>query len=709
MLQALAKVLDLILQPCYALTGNWWLSILLFTVIVKIILLPMSLWCQKNSIVMVQLMPALNRIKVKYFGDRETIGDAQNALYKERHYHPLLSLVPLAVQIIILFGLVEVIHTITDGGAPGTEFLGQVPTTDGGLSWIMPLLAGLSAIIMGFAQNRINPLQKEQSRAEKNMTNGLSIALSFILGVFVAAGMAFYWICSNLMSIAIQWLCNIIIKPAKYIDYEDLEASRQELAALENVGAEEKIPWYKPNPLRRRERTDYKRFMNTVDKRIVFYSERSGFWKYFGGYVEYLLSHGTGDIHYITNDPNDAIFERAKAEPRIKPYYISEKKCITAFMKMDCDIFVSTLEDLDNYYLKRSLVRDDIEYVFTFHHLTSIHMTATPHAYDHNDTLFCVGPHQVAELRRAEELYGLPKRNLVEVGYSLLDSNIRELAKTKNNQMHRKVVEASCGTPSSALDLTARSASTLIRSATESDAPQKPFAEEVDKELPTVLIGPSWTEGNLLDSCIDELLEGLVAERLHVVLRPHPEYVKRFKARWLSLKERWTAREDGAKALAEGRLEFQDDFSRNDTVFLSDVLITDWSSIAYEFSFSTTKPCIFINTPTRVKNPDWEQFGLPSTDLTLRELVGVSLAVEEAGKAGATAADLVAHAADWSDTIDGIRHEYVFNLGHADEVAGEYLLQGILARQEARTGENAAPTNASAALVTPEGKEAADA
>ena len=631
MLQALAKVLDLILQPCYALTHNWWLSILLFTVIVKIILLPMSLWCQKNSIVMVQLMPALNRIKVKFFGDRETIGDAQNALYKERHYHPLLSLVPLAIQIIILFGLVEVIHTITDGGAPGTEFLGKVPTVDGGLSWIMPVLAGISAIIMGFAQNRINPLQKEQSRAEKNMTNGLSIALSFILGIFVAAGMAFYWICSNLMSIAIQWLCNIIIKPAKYIDYEDLEASRQELAVLENVGAEEKTPWYKPDPLRRRERADYKRFMDTVDKHIVFYSERSGFWKYFAGIIEYLLEHGSGTIHYITNDANDAIFERAKAEPRIRPYYISEKKCITAF------IFVSTLEDLDNYYLKRSRVRDDVEYVFTFHHMTSIHMTATPHAYDNNDTLLCVGPHQVAELRRAEELYGLPKRTLVEAGYTLLDQNIAALAKA----------------PGKAAD-----------------------------ELPTVLIGPSWTESNLLDSCIDPMLEGLLQQRVRVVLRPHPEYVKRFKARWLSLKDRWAAREAGAAALGEGRLVWEDDFSRNDTVFLSDVLITDWSSIAYEFSFSTCRPCVFIDTPVRVKNPDWEQFGLPSTDITLRKQIGVSVAPEDAAKVGVQTADLIAHASDWADDIARLRSEFVFNVGHADEAAGEYLLGRLVEKEQ---------------------------
>ena len=150
MMEAITNALMLLMQPCYALTQNWWLAIALFTVLVKIILLPLSLWCQKNSIVMVQLMPALNRIKVKHFGDAEAIGEAQTKLHKQMHYHPLLSLVPLAVQILILFGLVDVVHYITDNGFPGTEFLGAQPTIDGGLSWIMPLLAGASAVIMGF-------------------------------------------------------------------------------------------------------------------------------------------------------------------------------------------------------------------------------------------------------------------------------------------------------------------------------------------------------------------------------------------------------------------------------------------------------------------------------------------------------------------------------------------------------------------------------
>ena len=172
MLEALAHVFSYIVQPCYDLTGNWWIAILLFTVIIKIALMPLSLWCQWNSIVMVKLVAELNRIKVKYFGDAETIGEKQAELNKKHHYHPLLSLVPLAVQILVLFGLVEVIHGITDNGAPGTEFLGMVPAEDGGLSWAMPALAALSAVVMGFAQNRSIPCSASNPRWRRTPPTG---------------------------------------------------------------------------------------------------------------------------------------------------------------------------------------------------------------------------------------------------------------------------------------------------------------------------------------------------------------------------------------------------------------------------------------------------------------------------------------------------------------------------------------------------------
>ena len=64
MFAAIASVLQLIVQPCYDLVGNWWIAILLFTLITKAILMPMALWVQWNSIKMVQIMPAINRLKV---------------------------------------------------------------------------------------------------------------------------------------------------------------------------------------------------------------------------------------------------------------------------------------------------------------------------------------------------------------------------------------------------------------------------------------------------------------------------------------------------------------------------------------------------------------------------------------------------------------------------------------------------------------------
>jgi len=634
MFSAIADILQLIVQPCYQLTGNWWVAILLFTIITKIILLPMSLWCQKNAIVMVQLMPDLNRLKVKYYGDRETIGEKQNELYKQKHYHPMLSLVPLAVQIIILFGLVDVIHSITDYGAPGTELLGLIPVEDGGISWMWPVLAGLSAVIMGYAQNRINPLQREQSRAEKNLTNGLSIGLSLVLALFVAAGMAFYWVCSNLSSIAIQAICNIIIKPAKYIDYEDLAASRVELEELESLEKDRKKKWYQRDPLSKREKADYKRFFNIVDKHIVFYSEGSGFYKYFEGAIRYLLMNSSAVVHYVTNDPNDQVFEISKTVPRLVPYYIGQQRAITLMMKMDADIVVLTLEDLENYYIKRSYIRKDIEYVFFFHHMTSTHLVTRKGALDHYDTIMCVGPHQVAELRKAEELYHTPEKKLVECGSALLDKDIARYDE-------------------------------LVR------------AGKDHNDVPVVLIAPSWQEDNILDTCIDPMIGGLVKHDVRVIVRPHPEYTKRYRPRWEALQTRW-------ESIPSDKLYFEQDFSSDETIWTSDVLVTDWSSVFCEFSFSTGKPSVFVDTPMKVVNPDWEELGIEPTDISLRNRLGVSLAPEDAGKLGDVVAEMIEHQTEWHDKVLAVRDETIFNVGKSSEVAGEYLLKRGLEIQAAK-------------------------
>lgn len=629
MLQPLTNLFLAIVDWAHSVTGSYWIAILVFTVVSKVVLMPLSLWCQKNSIVMVQVMPDLFRLKEKFFGDREAIEEGQSELYKKHRYHPLLSLVPLGIQIIILFALVDVIHAITDSGATGTEFLGLVPLESGGASLAMVALATLSAVIMGVASNHINPLQREQSRAEKNGTNGLSIALSFFLAFNVACGMAFYWICSNLLSVLVQLACNVIIRPSKYIDYQELAKTRSSYQAMVDATKSEHR-WWQRDPNAGRERADYKRFLKIDNKHLVFYSESSGFYKYFRGAIEWLLAHSDVRIHYITSDPDDQVFELAKADPRILPYYIGQRRLITLMMKMDADVVVSSLGDLDNFYIKRSYVRKNIEYVYMFHHMTSLTLTSTRGEYTNFDALMCVGQHQHDDGRRLEAFYGSRVKKLPLVGYDLLD---REIADYQ-------------------------------------------AMEKVAHERPEILIAPTWNYDNILDSCIDDMLSQLLGHGYHVTVRPHPEYVKRYRSKLDALVARYSH-------VSNDELTFECDFSGHSSILGADVLVTDWSSVAAEFSFTTLKPSLFVDTTMKELNADWKQITpwLPA-DISIRNEIGVSVDPKDLSGLRAVVDDMVGNPGDWAGRIEAVRNRMIANLGHGGEAAGEFILGEVLTRQE---------------------------
>ena len=122
---------------------------------------------------------------------------------------------------------VKVIYGIAE--MDKASLIGRVPIQDGGWAWIMPAVAGGSAWLLGWCQNRINPLQREQGRAAQRATNGISIAISLFLGAFVGMGVGLYWACSNLFSILVQLACNWNMKPEKHVDYAALRKVQSEL------------------------------------------------------------------------------------------------------------------------------------------------------------------------------------------------------------------------------------------------------------------------------------------------------------------------------------------------------------------------------------------------------------------------------------------------------------------------------------------------
>ena len=677
--------LGYLMKWCWMLVGNYGLAIILFTLATKIVLLPLSVWIHKNSIQMVKIQPDINFLKANHYGDMDTIADEQAKLYKKHHYRPMLSLVPLAVQIILLLGVVEIIYhpldylfslnadtvramadvcgiatdtssyqlalieAVKGGSLDGVaefasviepiksfdgEFLGfnlsTVPSEAWGIYILMPIIAGLSSFLMCWTQNMSNVLQHEQSKLNQYGMTVLSVGISLYLGIGVPAGIAWYWVAGNLLSIAQMYALNAVINPKKYVDYDALEKSRKALADIEALeSGKKRDPKYKEH--KAREKQDYKRFFHVVNKHLVIYSEKSGFYKYFEAIIDSLLKKSNIVVHYITNDPDDAIFELAKTEPRIKPYYIGLKKMIPLMMRAEADVIIMTTPDLDKYFIKRSIVKKDIEYVYVPHDMMSVHMGFREGALDAFDTIFCTGPHIIREVRATEKVYGLPEKTLVEFGYPFADKLIAA------GEEERK---------------------------THVSGPRK-----------EILIAPSWQEDNLLDSCIDSLIENLYCGDYHITVRPHPEYVKRYGARMQAIVDKYSH-------LVGDGLSFELDFTANKSVYSSDILITDWSGVALEYCFATKRPAIFVNTKIKCMNPNWEKIDCIPVEISLRDIVGVSIDKERLGECPAIVKELFDRADEYEVKISEVLKKHIFNQGHAGEVGADYLLDTLVKKRK---------------------------
>ena len=94
--------LGYIMKWCREQVGNYGLAIILFTLVTKLVILPVSVWVHKNSIRMVSIQPEINRLKAKFYGDRERIAEEQTALYRQVGYNPFANSIPLLIQLLPL-------------------------------------------------------------------------------------------------------------------------------------------------------------------------------------------------------------------------------------------------------------------------------------------------------------------------------------------------------------------------------------------------------------------------------------------------------------------------------------------------------------------------------------------------------------------------------------------------------------------------------
>lgn len=661
----------------YSIFGNYGVAIIMFTLASKIILLPISIIVQKNSIKMVKMQPDVNRININFYGDKDRIAEEQAKLYKKEKYNAFASLIPLVIQIALLLGLVQVINNpvsyITGIGKSkinevkkvaiinnnleeedsttelyvvediknsvtlekyneilseedvekikniDLNFLGfdlsWIAEKEKGISILVPIIAGISALLMCIAQNIMNVLQAEQSKLNKYGMLALSVLLSLYLGYFVSAGVALYWTASNLLAILQQWLLNIFINPKKAVNYKDLEETRKELEKLNKMSPK------KTKEQTKKEKADYKRFFSVVNKHLVFYSEGNGFYKYFKGIIEYILENTNITIHYITSDYNDNIFNLEKENSRIKAYYIDEKKLITLMMKIDADVVVMTMPDLQNFHIKRSYVRDDIEYVYIPHGLDSLNLTMRTASTNAYDTVFVTGKHQKDEMIETNKVYNLENRKIFEWGYSLLDDMIKNYV-PKNNVNDEK----------------------------------------------NILIAPSWQKDNIVDLCLNDILENLKDTNYKITVRPHPQQVKHMKEKFEQMKEDFKDNKN---------IEIETDFSSSNSIFNADIMITDWSAIAYEYAYTTKKPVIFIDTPMKIMNPEYKKINVEPFNIWCRDIIGEVVKVEEVIKINDFIKKTLNNEDKYKEKITNLLNSNVYNLGSSSEKGATYIIKTI--------------------------------
>jgi len=636
----------------------------------------------RNSIRLLQLQPALNIIKQRHAGDKNSLNEAQYDLFNKERYSPLLGVLPLLVQLLLVMGMLQVMYhplqhmlrfdsevinaliqavrrlydtqgTIAEQmlvldafqrhenlytfqsalanfpdsysilyslEAKEMHFLGLNLSATPSLAnpsfeLIIILLSGIAALSFCLVQNKISPgALSQSSRTNKGLTIftvGLSLYFAFALPV----GVGLYWTVGNFTAIGVVLFLNFLYPPKKLaaeaLTY--LKDTRKTPEQLRDERTHKK-------ELKARERQDASKF-STTKKQLVFYALTSGQYRYYKNIIEHILEHSNLSIHYLTNDPDDVVFTHNNE--RLIPYYTSQQRTISLMLKLDTDIMVTTVPDLQTFHMKRSIVRDDIEYIFIPHSLASLHVTMKEAACDHFDTVLCVGAHQTTELRRREQLANLPKKKLIKAGYGLYD----QLAESYK-----------------ALPIK-------------------------DNKLPKILIAPSWQTDNILDSCIDTLLDSLLGQGYEIIVRPHPQYIRYYPGRMKALQEKYSKHED--------EVSFVLDFSDNTSVFQSDILITDWSNIAFEFSYCTLKPSIFINTPMKVMNPNYERYGLEVVDITLRDKVGVSVNLDSVESLNEVVTNLLSNKDGYKERIQQALEQHLYYPGRNGEAGGKYLIQRL--------------------------------
>ena len=367
------------------------------------------------------------------------------------------------------------------------------------------------------------------------------------------------------------------------------------------------------------------------ERSIVFYSESSVL---LYPHVEQIikeLEKRDQKICYVTSSKDDPILKNENK--KIKSFYIGDGSAkYKFFWELKAKIVIMTMPDLENYWIKRSKVYP-VHYVYIFHSIVSTHTIYRKGAFDHFDSIFCVGPHHIDEITATESVYNLNHKNLVEYGYGLLD----KLQKNK---------------------------------------PVKNQKNSTKYEKKKIVIAPSWGKKGLLETKGIELVKILLDAGYHVIVRPHPMTISKWPKKIKAIKNEF---DDNPN------FEMETDVSSFESIYSAYGLISDWSGIAIEYAFVCEMPVFYIDVSQKINNSSYNKIPCKPLESSIRNLIGKVISPNDLGSLPEVIESTYEENNNFKAIIQEVRNKTVFNLGQSGVKGAQEILKIL---HEKKTSKN---------------------
>ena len=197
----LAKPFFAIMLSIYNFVGNWGWAIVLFTLLVKLVLFPLSYKGMMSMQKLKDLAPKMKEIKEKYGKDPAKMNQQMMELYKKHGANPMGGCLPMLLQIPVFFALYRVLLNADElQGAQWILWIHDLSKQDP--YFVLPVLMGVTM----FIQQHITPNNMTDPLQQK-IFKWFPVIMTFFFLTF-PSGLVLYWLTNNILSIAQQYYIN---------------------------------------------------------------------------------------------------------------------------------------------------------------------------------------------------------------------------------------------------------------------------------------------------------------------------------------------------------------------------------------------------------------------------------------------------------------------------------------------------------------------